>query len=161
DFNGDGSADLIVTEYGTSSVRTLLAIETPPEPSGQPCNQDAQCASLHCVDHVCCDASSCPSGERCDIFQQEGSCAPPKDVGQECQRNMDCLEGLLCLLDPIVNGFLCSPPPTPTPTLIVFPTETPSPEPTIIINRGCTGDCNNDGSVMINELLIMINIALG
>jgi hypothetical protein len=41
-------------------------------------------------------------------------------------------------------------PPTPTPT------PTPSPTPPT-----CVGDCGNDGSVTVDELLTMVNIALG
>ncbi|HSP97579.1 MAG TPA: hypothetical protein VL049_10095 [Candidatus Dormibacteraeota bacterium] len=35
------------------------------------------------------------------------------------------------------------------------PTETPGPGPV------CVGDCDGDGAVAINELIVMINIALG
>ncbi len=41
---------------------------------------------------------------------------------------------------------------TPTPT--ATPTPTPTPVP-------CVGDCNGDHSVTVDELLTMVNIALG
>jgi hypothetical protein len=46
----------------------------------------------------------------------------------------------------------CIVPASPTPT----PTPTPSPTPPT-----CVGDCGNDGSVTVDELLTMVNIALG
>ncbi|MFN8628320.1 MAG: hypothetical protein U0587_20395 [Candidatus Binatia bacterium] len=41
---------------------------------------------------------------------------------------------------------------TPTPTVLPTPTATPKP---------CAGDCNGDGYVTIDEILTMVNIALG
>src|SRR5262249_58715806 len=51
-------------------------------------------------------------------------------------------------------------PPSPTPTATESPTATqvPSPTPTAI---ACVGDCNGDGVVTINELILAVNIALG
>ncbi len=46
-----------------------------------------------------------------------------------------------------------TPTPTPTPT----PTETPPP-PTPVL---CIGDCSGDGSVTIEEIITMVNVALG
>lgn len=50
------------------------------------------------------------------------------------------------MLEPVVgaNGTLA--------VSLVLPTPTPA---------RCVGDCNRDGSVTINELLIMVNVALG
>jgi len=42
---------------------------------------------------------------------------------------------------------------TPVPTVV--PTATPTP------SRSCTGDCNNDQTVTIDEMLTLVNIALG
>jgi hypothetical protein len=41
---------------------------------------------------------------------------------------------------------------TRTPTQTVPPTSTPRP---------CVGDCNDDGTVTVDEILTMVNIALG
>lgn len=51
------------------------------------------------------------------------------------------------------DAFDCAPP-TPTPTVTETPTPTPPDEPL------CVGDCNGDGSVTIDELIRMVNIAL-
>jgi hypothetical protein len=46
---------------------------------------------------------------------------------------------------------------TPTPSATPSPTETPPITPTL----PCVGDCNNDQSVTVDELLRMVNIAFG
>ncbi len=55
-------------------------------------------------------------------------------------------------------------PPTPTPTPRPFdplpPTATASPTPVPCISL-CVGDCDGDGLVTINEIIVMVNIALG
>ena len=53
-----------------------------------------------------------------------------------------------------------STPPTPTPTATATPTPgstPPSPTP----GSACAGDCNHDGVVTVNEILTLVNIALG
>ena len=47
-------------------------------------------------------------------------------------------------------------PPTPTPTTPVVGTATPTTPP-----GECCGDCNEDGSVTVNEVVTGVNIALG
>lgn len=49
-----------------------------------------------------------------------------------------------------------APTPTPTPTATATPTRRP-----VFAPPRCSGDCNRDGSVAVNELLTMVNIALG
>jgi cysteine-rich repeat protein len=60
------------------------------------------------------------------------------------------------------------PPPAPTatfcPTGTPCPTgfaTTPTPTATAIVASPCVGDCGNDGTVTIDEILTMVNIALG
>jgi len=48
--------------------------------------------------------------------------------------------------------------PTPTSAPTSTPTETAVPTPTVV---PCVGDCNGDGQVTVNEILTMVNIALG
>jgi hypothetical protein len=47
--------------------------------------------------------------------------------------------------------------PTPTATATPTPTLSQSPTPT----PPCVGDCNNSGDVTIDEILTLVNIALG
>lgn len=51
-----------------------------------------------------------------------------------------------------VATFTLTPTPTHTPTPTLSPTSTPRP---------CVGDCNGDAQVTVNELITMVNIALG
>jgi hypothetical protein len=48
--------------------------------------------------------------------------------------------------------------PIPTSTPTSTPTETAVPTPTVVL---CVGDCNGDGSVTVDDILVMVNIALG
>jgi predicted outer membrane repeat protein len=48
--------------------------------------------------------------------------------------------------------------PIPTATPTSTPTETPVPTPTVV---PCVGDCDEHGSVTVDEILTMVNIALG
>lgn len=45
----------------------------------------------------------------------------------------------------------------PAPT----PTATPTPTPTNTPVSICVGDCNGDGTVAVNEIITMVNMALG
>ena len=40
------------------------------------------------------------------------------------------------------------------------PTPTPTPTPTLTPSPACVGDCNGDGQVTVNELVVMVNIVL-
>jgi len=51
---------------------------------------------------------------------------------------------------------------TQTPTQTLTPTQAPTVTPTPISTpRLCVGDCNGDGEVTVNELMTLVNIALG
>lgn len=52
-----------------------------------------------------------------------------------------------------------SPTPTSTSSPILTPSSTPTPPPTAT-PPGCLGDCSGDGEVTIDELVLMVNIAL-
>ncbi len=51
--------------------------------------------------------------------------------------------------------------PTPTPTTTPSTTDTPTATATATPTLACVGDCNADGQVTVDELLTMVNIALG
>jgi hypothetical protein len=109
---------------------------TPRLPLGATCSQGSQCESGFCVNNVCCEVQQCENpGDRCDITDFRGFCVPPFDVGESCQKNSDCITNL-CLF------HICQVPP-----------KTPPPP--------CPGDCGGDGQVTIDELVTMVNIALG
>ncbi len=54
-----------------------------------------------------------------------------------------------------------APPPTPTETPTDIPAETPTPTPTSTPpGGGCVGDCDGNGTVSIEEIMVGINIAM-
>jgi hypothetical protein len=58
----------------------------------------------------------------------------------------------------------CAPSPTPTPTPTATQTATATSKPTKTSGPGpfvCVGDCHEDGQVTVDEILMMVNIALG
>ena len=128
---------------GSEGFCSNLATPTPTRlPNGEPCspNKPEVCFSGNCVNNTCCEDASCPLGERCDIFGEEGRCLPPLQAGQQCEKNTDCLPGLVCIDEG--NGFRCTAR-IPTPTII--PTEPPTATPgaTVIVSRD-SGGCSID-----------------
>ena len=97
-----------------------------------------------------------PGCERCD----RGQCVPANQ-GKACEDFDPCTSQSKCGTAPFdaSRGF-CVPGepsgdvPTPTPAGQV-------PTPTVPPAGGCVGDCNDNGEVAINELIIGVNIALG
>jgi hypothetical protein len=121
-------------------------------PDGFPCdpNNPNACETGFCTNNLCCDSDVCPDPQdRCDIVGFEGTCAPPLLEGDECLRNTDCEDPLLCTLDETSStGARCLPPPPPTPTLVPFtprPTELPA---QVITSRsgGCSIGPGSDGA---------------
>lgn len=121
-------------------------------PSGSPCdpNHPEQCELGFCTNNVCCDSDVCPDPQdRCDISGFEGTCAPPLLEGDECQRNTDCEDPLVCTLDQTSStGARCEPPPPPSPTLIPFTPAPTAPGPQVITSRsgGCSIGGGPDGA---------------
>jgi CSLREA domain-containing protein len=50
---------------------------------------------------------------------------------------------------------------TPTPTDTATPTATPTPTATATPTIACTGDCNGDAAVTVDEIVTLVSIALG
>jgi hypothetical protein len=72
--------------------------------------------------------------------------------------------------DPLLPACQVGPGPTPTPTITSTPTisatptpvtPTPTPTETLPPPPPCLGDCNDDGQVTVDEIILMVNIALG
>lgn len=53
------------------------------------------------------------------------------------------------------------PDPEPTATVTVTPTEVPTRTPTATPEAACVGDCSGDGFVTVDEILLLVGIALG
>ena len=115
-------------------------------PIGAPCDVDSPelCETDSCVDGVCCEDLECLEPDRCDIFGFEGFCWPPLGEGEECDKNTDCEEPLICSFNALTGRFECSVPPTPLPTLIPFTPAPTAPGPQVSTSRG--GGCAIDGS---------------
>ncbi len=148
--------------YTSTTTPTFTPTTTPggptltptPQPNGRPCTDDQQCASGVCADGVCC-ATQCIPPYRCDEpistlsgdgycnSTGPGVCHPALDNGCSCVRDTDCIS---------VNCDHGSCAFERTPTRAVPPTSTPRP---------CVGDCDGSRDVSINELITMVNIALG
>ncbi len=127
---------------------TPVATATPTAtrfPKGSACLPAAaeSCSTGFCTDGVCCSEPACAVGERCDIFEIAGDCRAQLGPGAECARDSDCRAGSPCDFDEAAGRFLCART-TPTPGAAV-----------------CFGDCNADDAVTVDEILVLIEIALG
>lgn len=125
----------------------LCALPVTPSPTpvrsspGSLCAVADECQTGHCTDGVCCFEPACAVGERCDITGMRGDCRPRLEPGATCGRNSDCRGDGPCLSSG--GASVCA-----------APSETPGP-------RACFGDCSGDGQVTVNEILVLIEIALG
>ena len=87
-------------------------------------------------------------------------CPPPNTIapgcsvegGGRCLQNPQCASNEACAPSYSSGISGCCSCATVTPTPTPTPTDTPT---------SCVGDCNNDTSVTVDELLAMVNIALG
>jgi len=144
-----GSILLVSTESHTFAAAAGLD-------NGTRCTDRAQCRSGFCTDTTCCSTDGCPEVERCDVFGFQGDCNQQLAAGEPCEKHSDCIAPLLC--QPVGPGgaVICFPAPTPTP-FDFFPTWTP----TVTVGPLCVGDCSRDRAVAIDELVTMVDIALG
>jgi hypothetical protein len=66
----------------------------------------------------------------------------------------------IAIANPLATSATATPTPSPTPT----PTDTPQPPRTpspTAASAACVGDCDGGGDVTVNELVILVNVALG
>jgi hypothetical protein len=70
--------------------------------------------------------------------------------------------------DPLIPECQFGSGPTPTPTITLTPSTTPTSTPmtptpteTAPPPPSCLGDCNDDGQVTVDEIILLVNIALG
>lgn len=113
----------------------------PATPEECPLGSGVFCAALtYCVRSPGCHLLGCPAADAC--------CAP----------------GLPCAAVPSTPTATStsSVTPTPTPSVLPSPTITPTPTatPSVVAPR-CPGDCDGNGAVAIDDLVVMVGIALG
>lgn len=127
-----------------------------PDTDGNLCNDACDFESGECEtsNSVTCD----PTCETCNTTT--GECAPA-NVGGACDDFNECSPQSSCQTIGTINRTFCQPGeptgPTPTSTVITGPT----PTRTTGVPGECVGDCDNGGSVAINELILGVNISLG
>lgn len=159
---------------GAGSQPTPGSGQTPTPTAGEFCN--ASCTEGQpCrvvfgapppIDGVCNPAAGCicSAKEGPPTATPTAGQTPSPTAGEFC--NASCTQGQPCRTLYMGDG-VCIPalgcicfanegPPTATPTLGTPATATPTPNA-----PGCVGDCNGDGSVSIDEIVLMVNILLG
>lgn len=138
--------DCLTLQCGENNLCRIPVSPTPTPirlPIGAACTNGGACTSGYCTNDVCCQEPACGVGERCDVFGTEGDCRPQLAPGAACLRDSDCR-----------NNGTCSPAPTAGDLVCVEAVATPRPS-------GCFGDCGGDGRVTVDEVLVLIEIALG
>ncbi len=126
--------------------------------NGKECCRDDECASGSCRDGRCC-ADDCAAGY---CGNSSGQCVTALQLGDDCDRDEECESGICDRFDGVccaevcagadscnIDPGVCVPPPTITPP----PTRTPTP----VI---CSGDCNGDGAIRIDDIVLGASIAL-
>jgi hypothetical protein len=127
--------------------KTFTPTETPtPPPTATATINTAPCCAAH--DGPSCSVDDCNACVCSDIHDTAACC-----MSHESSHHSDW--GAFCVdkaSTACAAACGCTPRPTPTG---VLPTATPTPA------GPCAGDCNLDGNVTVDELLILVNIALG
>jgi hypothetical protein len=122
----------------------------------------------------CCDVEfNCVDGSPCSGTQKvclegevlkglaclrDAHCdgSPCVATGKLCGDGFACVDDSNCITGTCEAGSVV-PTPTPPPSATVSPTaSTPTPGPS-----ACIGDCDGDGEVTVDNLLVMVNISLG
>ena len=149
---------------------------------GQRCDDPtgAQCTTELCIDGFCCRIQ-CLANELCNVPGVEGFCIPiggDTQLGYPCGSDADCLselctDGVCCKVESCPRGEFCggangeciAGTPSPTPSAA---SGTPTPTPCVNADScigsqcrpPCAGDCNLDGHVSVEELVIGVKILL-
>ena len=138
---------------GTCTISAFFAICQPgpkvcPDTDGDKCTDNCNPENGQCQKTV---PRCIPQCETCD--GATGQCAPA-NLGSSCDDFNPCSASSRCEefdLGGTIRG-LCQPGEA---------TGGPTPTPTVPPTGACVGDCNGNGVVAINELIVGVNIALG
>jgi hypothetical protein len=174
-----------IAATATATPTPNQCLDAPPDAvcdDGDPCTTNDVCLAGACHgDPVFCTAQDqCHLAGTCD--PSSGICSnPAAPDGTACDDGDTCTSNDQCTAGTCAGTGACTA--TATPITLVTPTttsaaaatstataaatgspaatETPCPERTGTGGPSCAGDCNGDGSVRVNELIIGVNIALG
>lgn len=138
DVSGDGVADLVITESSDDAVSIAVSIVPPLLEAGASCTAAGECETGACVDAVCCLQAQCALSERCDITGLRGNCTRPLGPGSACDKDEDCRSAMCSARAPATGVCLSG-----------------------MTNGNCGGDCNEDGAITVDEILLIIQIGLG
>jgi hypothetical protein len=130
----------------------------PPAPVGSSCTANDQCNSGHCTDGVCCADDRCPAGQACNIPLSEGVCAATLPPGQPCTDDAQCRAWTPGAPSGFCTDLFCC-------SVRVCPTGQSCAVASheglcTVLSPGCIGDCDHGGTVTIDELLVMVNVAV-
>ena len=187
-FDLSDSTTEVATDSPRQSSLQNIATRTPEatvaRPNGIRCSIPSQCESRFCEHGYCCDQLCGGLNQSCGAPSFEGTCVgiggwPTPTVGVEgssCVVDTEC-ESTFCIDRVCCNsgcggrnescavpGFLgtcVSVSALPTPTIHYVPS--PSPQLTPTPNRvagACSGDCDGNGTVTINEVISCVNVGL-
>lgn len=150
---------------GLNIANCIPAQKTCPDTDGNPCTDNCNFQNGQCernaprCDGVC---------SQCD--PQSGICRTTQ-LGRSCDDSNPCTAQSSCQNEEILGFALCmaGTPSVIEPTATATPPRSPTaPGATATSTSGtpptpgaCVGDCNNDGSVLVNELVVGVNIVLG
>jgi hypothetical protein len=137
DLSGDGVEDLVITEFDADAVSIAVSVPPALRELGEVCAEALECESGACVDDVCCLESVCSASERCDITGHRGACSRPLGPGSACDKDADC-RSAMCSAQAPATGICLDGEPDP-----------------------CLGDCNGQNGVTVDEIVLVLQIALG
>jgi hypothetical protein len=138
DVSGDQVEDIVVTEFTDDAISLAVSVVPIRHPVGAACTTGIECETGACVDQVCCLEVQCSLSERCDITDHRGSCTRPLPPGSVCEKHEDCRSAMCSALSPAAGVCLRGP-----------------------VLDVCPGDCDENEVITVDEILVVIRIALG
>lgn len=153
----------VCQQFGQPPLAIAACLPQPkqcPDIDGNPCTTDA----CNPATGVCEHSNAAPCVPQCETCNPGTGCVPA-NLGAACNSGLqsECPVESSCQV--LVGRGLClpgtpsstAPTPTPTPTAPPMPT---TPAPTLPPSV-CIGDCSGTGTVAVNNIIVLVNIALG
>lgn len=181
----EGTCVAVALPTATPTLTFTPTATVTPQPIGARCASDQECASAFCADGVCCESRCQGPNQSCAVPGFDGQClmllpsATPTDTPTPTATGTPTATATSTPTNTSTLTLTRTPTRTPTPThtrtatrtATRTPTRTATPTntatrtvtrtPTQTPVLPCVGDCNFDGQVTVDEILNMVNIALG